>query len=275
VTGGRQAPVSETAPAAVDGGVILGVEHLTMRFGGLVAVSDVSFSVRRREILSIIGPNGAGKTTVFNCITGFLRPTAGRINFEGRNITGVRPDLVVRQGIARTFQMIRLFPDLGVDENVMIGLHGRIKSGTLDSLLHTPLHRREEAWVRSATRECLAFVGLDGYASRMARELAYGNQRRLEIARALATGPRLLILDEPASGMNPAEKAGLVQLVGRIRRSGVTVLLIEHDMSVVMGISDRIVVLDHGIRIAEGAPDEIQRDPRVIEAYLGRDENGG
>jgi ABC-type branched-subunit amino acid transport system ATPase component len=261
-----------TTTSTVDTGALLGVESLTMRFGGLVAVSDVSFAVRPREILSIIGPNGAGKTTVFNCITGFLHPTAGRIRFEGKEIAGLRPDLVVKHGIARTFQMIRLFPDLGVDENVMIGLHGRIRAGTLDSLLHTPLHRREEAWVRDETRRWLAFVGLENRAQQLARELAYGNQRRLEIARALATAPRLLILDEPASGMNPAEKAGLVQLVGQIRDSGVTVLFIEHDMSVVMGISDRIIVLDHGIQIAEGGPDEIQRDPRVIEAYLGRED---
>jgi ABC-type branched-subunit amino acid transport system ATPase component len=263
-----------TVPPAVDTSAILGVERLTMRFGGLLAVAEVSFTVRPREILSIIGPNGAGKTTVFNCITGFLRPTAGRIAFEGHEITGLRPDLVVRRGIARTFQMIRLFPDLGVDENVMIGLHGRIRAGTLDSLLHTPLHRREEAWVHDETRRYLAFVGIEGYGHRQARELAYGNQRRLEIARALATGPRLLILDEPASGMNPAEKAALVQLIGRIRDSGVTVLLIEHDMSVVMGISDRIIVLDHGEQIAEGVPEEIQRDARVIEAYLGREDAG-
>ncbi len=243
-----------------------------MRFGGLVAVSDVSFDVRPREILSIIGPNGAGKTTVFNCITAFLRPTAGRILFEGQEITGLRPDLVVKRGIARTFQMIRLFPDLAVDENVMIGLHARTRAGTLDSLLHTPLHRQEESWAREETFRWLTFVGLESHAHYRARELAYGNQRRLEIARALATAPRLLILDEPASGMNPAEKAALVQLVGRIRDSGITVLLIEHDMSVVMGISDRIIVLDHGIQIAEGAPEAIQRDPQVIEAYLGRED---
>jgi ABC-type branched-subunit amino acid transport system ATPase component len=245
-----------------------------MRFGGLVAVSDVSFTVRPREILSIIGPNGAGKTTVFNCITGFLRPTEGRITFEGEEITGLRPDLIVRRGIARTFQMIRLFSNLGVDENVMAGLHGRTRAGTLDSLLHTPLHRREQVWAQDETHRWLAFVGLEDRAHQQARELAYGNQRRLEIARALATAPRLLILDEPASGMNPAEKADLVRLVARIRDAGVTLLLIEHDMSVVMGISDRIIVLDYGVQIGEGGPEEIQRDPRVIEAYLGRDDEG-
>jgi ABC-type branched-subunit amino acid transport system ATPase component len=263
-----------SASPIMQDGALLDVEHLTMRFGGLIAVSDVSFGVHPREILSIIGPNGAGKTTVFNCITGFLRPSAGHITFEGGEVTGLRPDLVVKRGIARTFQMIRLFPDLGADENVMIGLHGRTRAGTLDSLLHTPLYRREERWAQEETYRWLAFVGLEARAHQRARELAYGNQRRLEIARALATAPRLLILDEPASGMNPAEKAGLVQLVSRIRDSGITVLFIEHDMSVVMGISDRIIVLDYGIKIAEGAPEEIQRNPQVIEAYLGREDEG-
>ncbi len=252
-------------------GGLLGVERLTVRFGGLVAVADVSFTVRPREILSIIGPNGAGKTTVFNCITGFLRPTAGHIVFEGADVTGRRPDVIVHRGIARTFQMVRLFPDLGVDENVMIGLHSRTRARTVDSLLHTPLHHREEAWASQETHRWLAFVGLEARAHQRARELACGDQRRLEIARALATAPRLLILDEPASGMNPAEKAALIQLVGQIRESGVTVLLIEHDMSVVMGISDRIIVLDHGVAIAEGVPEEIRHTPAVIEAYLGRE----
>ena len=265
--------MTAASPAStVRTGAVLEVERLTMGFGGLIAVSEASFAVRPREILSIIGPNGAGKTTVFNYITGFLRPTTGRITFEGASITGLRPDLIVKRGIARTFQMTRLFPHLGVDENVMIGLHGRTRAGTLDSLLHTPRHRREEAWAREETYRWLGFVGLDAHARLLARELAYGDQRRLEIARALATAPRLLILDEPASGMNPAEKAELVHLVGRIRDAGITVLFIEHDMSVVMGISDRIIVLDYGVQIAEGVPDEIQRNPQVIEAYLGRED---
>ena len=253
---------------------VLSVERLTVAFGGLVAVSDLSFEARMGEILSIIGPNGAGKTTVFNCITGFQRPTSGRIVFEGRAVAGLRPDVIVGRGIARTFKLIRVFPDLQAVENVMLGLHARTRSGTLDAVLRTPRHRREEAWVKREARRWLEFVGLEARAQQRARELAYGDQRRLEIARAMATGPRLIILDEPASGMNSAEKDGLVGLVRTIRQLGVTVLLVEHDMGVVMGVSDRIIVLNYGVQIAEGVPEEVQRNPAVVEAYLGQEEDG-
>jgi len=259
--------------ALADAGAILTVERLTVRFGGLLAVSDLSFDARTGEILSIIGPNGAGKTTVFNCITGFQRPTGGRVVFRGRSVTALRPDLIVARGIARTFQLIRLFPGLEVIENVMIGLHARTRAGTVDAVLHTPAHRREEAWVREEAHRWLAFVGLEGRARHLARTLAYGDQRRVEVARAMAAGPRLLVLDEPASGMNPAEKDDLARLVAEIRSLGVTVLLVEHDMGVVMGVSDRVIVLNYGTQIAEGAPEEVQRNPAVVEAYLGQEDD--
>jgi len=256
-----------------DADPILAVEHLTVRFGGLTAVSDLSFAAQTGEILSIIGPNGAGKTTVFNCITGFQRPTGGRVVFMGRPVTALRPDLIVARGIARTFQLIRLFPTLLAVENVMLGLHARTRAGTFDAMLHTPAHRREEAWIREEAHRWLAFVGLEHRARQQARTLAYGDQRRLEIARAMASGPRLLVLDEPASGMNPAEKDDLARLVAEIRSLGVTVLLVDHDMGVVMGVSDRVVVLNYGTRIAEGTPEEVQREPAVVEAYLGQEDD--